>query len=377
MPWSWKIGRVRGIDIFVHATFLLIVGWAAFAGWSEAQTFAGALYQVVFILALFGCIVLHELGHALMALRFGIKTRDITLLPIGGVARLERMPKEPLQELAVALAGPAVNVVIAALIAAGLALTGSYQGFTAEAILNGSMLERLMIVNIFLVLFNLLPAFPMDGGRALRAILATRLGPLRATQIAANVGQGMAVIFGLLGLLTNPFLVLIALFVWVGAAQEAAMAQAEATLGDVPVERATIRQFYAVHEDDLLAKVSQLGLATPQRDFPVLDDHGRVRGMLTREGLIQALRAGGGGEHVVQAMDRDFETVEAAETLQEALRRFQACQCGTLPVMRHGALEGLLTREGLQTFLSVRQAMARGSAEAQPPIPTRPQTSKI
>jgi Zn-dependent protease/CBS domain-containing protein len=378
MPWSWKIGRVRDIQIFVHITFLLIVAWAAYAGWAEARTVAGALYQVAFILALFGCIVLHELGHALMALRFGIKTRDITLLPIGGVARLERMPKEPLKELAVALAGPAVNVAIAAAIAFSLFVTGQWRGMTLEGVVEGSMLEQLMLVNIFLVLFNLLPAFPMDGGRALRALLATRLGPLRATRIAANVGQGMAVIFGLLGLVSNPFLVLIALFVWTGAAQEAASAQAEAVLGDAPVERAAIRQFYAVREDDSLAKVAQLILIAPQRDFPVLDEHGNLSGMLTRDGLLRTLSERGGDSRVAEAMQREFQTVEITDSLEEAFRRLQSSQLGALPAMRDGAIEGLLTRESLQAYLSVRQAMAQSRVGPRTALETsRPHISKV
>ena len=371
MPWSLKIGRIRGINIFVHATFLLIVGWAALAGWSQEQSVAGAIYQVIFILALFGCIVLHELGHALAARRFGIKTRDITLLPIGGLARLERMPKEPLQELAVALAGPAVNVVISFVLAIGLLAAGQYRGFTAEAVLEGSMLERLMVVNVFLVLFNLLPAFPMDGGRALRALLATRLGPLRATRIAASVGQGMALLFGFVGLFSNPFLVFIALFVWMGAAQEAAMAQAEALLGHVPAERAMIRDFYAVRRDDPLGKAVQLGLTGAQTDFPVLED-GRVIGVLTQTDMLKGLAERGGQGRVEDVMDQDFAVVDAAETLEDAFRKLQTCQCRTLPVVRNGQLEGLLTRDNIQAFLSIQNVLAQRHPEAQAPIAARP-----
>jgi Zn-dependent protease/predicted transcriptional regulator len=374
MPWSWKIGRVRGISIYVHATFLLIIGWAALAGWSTEQTAVAAAYEVIFILALFGCIVLHELGHALTALRFGIKTRDITLLPIGGVARLERMPKEPLQELTVALAGPAVNVVIAGLIAIGLWLAGAYHGFTLGAMLEGSMLERLMIVNIFLVLFNLLPAFPMDGGRALRALLATRMGSLRATQAAASVGQGMALIFGLLGLMANPFLVLIALFVWMGARQEAASAQAEALLGRIPVERAMIRDFHAVHEHDSLGRVVQLGLVTPQVDFPVLDDDGKMEGMLTREALLTGLGVQGGAGLVESAMEREFVAMKADDSLGDALMKFQSEQRRTLPVLREGRLEGLLTRDHLQAFMSMQSALSKAGHSTPKGVP--PQLQK-
>ena len=371
MPWSLKIGRIRGIDIFVHATFLLIVGWAALAGWSQEQSIAGAAYQVVFILALFGCIVLHELGHALTARRFGIRTRDITLLPIGGLARLERMPKEPMQELAVALAGPAVNVVISLVLAVGLLAVGQYSGFTMEALLEGSMLERLMIVNIFLVLFNLLPAFPMDGGRALRALLAAKLGPLKATRVAASVGQGMALLFGFLGLFSNPFLVFIALFVWMGAAQEAAMAQTEALLGHVPVERAMIRDFYAVRRDDPLGRVVQLGLTGAQTDFPVLEE-GRVIGVLTQTDMLKGLAEQGGQGLVEDVMDDDYAVVEAGETLEDAFRKLQACQCRTLPVVRGGRLEGLLTRDNIQAFLSIQNVLTQRHPEARPPIAARP-----
>ena len=378
MPWSWKIGRVRGIQIFVHATFVFIVAWAALAGWSEEKTIAGAVSQVAFVLALFACIVLHELGHALMALRFGIKTRDITLLPIGGVARLERMPKEPMQELAVALAGPAVNVVIGIAIAGALWVTGGFSAFTTQAVIEGSFLERLMIVNVFLVLFNLLPAFPMDGGRALRALLASRLDPLRATRIAAGVGQGMAVIFGLLGLFANPFLVLIAVFVWMGAAQEAAMAQAEALLGSVPAERATIRSFSSIQQDDPLGKVVQLELLTPQTDFPVVDAEGNVTGMLTQAALLRGLREHGPQGTVAEVMVREVPAIDVHETLEEALKKFQTCQCGALPVMREGRLEGLLTREKLQAFANIQRALAyenRGGPSSLTPRSVEPQRS--
>jgi CBS domain-containing protein len=281
------------------------------------------------------------------------------------------MPKEPLQELAVALAGPAVNVVISVLLAVGLLAAGQYHGFTAEGIVHGSMLERLMIVNIFLVLFNLLPAFPMDGGRALRALLATRMGALRATQVAASVGQGMALIFGFVGLFSNPFLVFIALFVWMGAAQEAAMAQAEALLGHVAVERAMIHDFYTVRRDDPLGKVVQLGLTGAQTDFPVLED-GRIVGILTQTEMLKGLAEHGGQGPVGDVMHQDFATVNVGETLEDAFRKLQTCQCRTLPVVRDGHLEGLLTRDNIQAFLNIQNVLAQRHPEAEAPIAVRP-----
>ena len=225
MKWSWKIGEFAGIGVYMHATFLLLIGWIALTSLLAGGTAASALQGVLFILLLFACVVAHEYGHALTARRYGIKTRDITLLPIGGVARLERMPDKPLQELWVALAGPAVNVVIAALLFAWLLLSGGLAPLDTLSITGGSLLERLMVVNISLVLFNLIPAFPMDGGRVVRALLALRLEYGRATQIAATLGQGMALLLGLIGLFTNPLLIFTVLFVWIGAAQESGMAQ--------------------------------------------------------------------------------------------------------------------------------------------------------
>src|SRR5438874_2916816 len=229
MRWSWKIGRLAGINVHVHATFLLLILFILLAYWTEGHSLSLALSGVLFVLVIFGCIVLHELGHALTARRYGIQTRDIVLLPIGGVARLERMPEDPRQELRVALAGPAVNVVIATVIFVLLVAGGSPPTLKQLGNLRwvgGHFLTEVAVMNVWLVLFNLLPAFPMDGGRVLRALLATRLSYARATQIAATVGQGCAFIFGFLGLTSgNYVLVFIALFIYIGASQESDLAQ--------------------------------------------------------------------------------------------------------------------------------------------------------
>jgi Zn-dependent protease len=253
MKWSWKIGRVAGIGIYVHATFLLLLAWVAYTYWRTGQSLLATLEGLGFLLALFGCIVLHELGHALIARRFGIQTRDITLLPIGGLARLERMPDEPLQELWVALAGPAVNVAIAAVLLAWQIAAAPLEPLVSFTLTGGRFVAQLLAVNIFLVLFNMLPAFPMDGGRVLRALLATQLDYLRATQIAATVGQGFAFLFGFLGLFYLPLL-LIAIFVWIGTAQEAGMTQVKVALGGIPVSGAMLRDFRTLTPHDSLAR---------------------------------------------------------------------------------------------------------------------------
>ena len=221
MKWSWKIGEFAGIGVYMHATFLLLLGWVAFVHWQEGQTLASVVSGLAFILAIFACVVAHEYGHALTARRYGIRTREITLLPIGGVARLERMPDDPRQELWVALAGPAVNVVIAAVLFGWLLMTGGLVPLDQVAVGRGSFLERLMMVNLFLVGFNMLPAFPLDGGRVLRALLSMRLPSSTATRLAAAIGKIFALIFGMVALLSgNVSLAMIAFFVFLGAGAE-------------------------------------------------------------------------------------------------------------------------------------------------------------
>ena len=212
MKWSWKFAEFRGIGVYMHATFLILIAFVVLSHWSAGNTVAKTLEGVGFILSLFACVLLHEFGHALMAARYGIKTRDITLLPIGGLARLERMPDEPIQELWVALAGPAVNVVIAAALFVWLQFSAALAPLEQLTVTSGPFLERLMVVNVILVVFNMLPAFPMDGGRVLRALLATKMEYTHATQIAAHTGQAMAILFGILGFYFNPFLIFIAFF---------------------------------------------------------------------------------------------------------------------------------------------------------------------
>jgi Zn-dependent protease len=225
MSWSWKLGRIAAIDVYVHFTFFLLLGWEALRDYQAHGDTAETISGLVFILILFGIVVLHELGHALAARSYGIRTRDIMLLPIGGVARLERMPRDPGQELVVALAGPAVNVVLAVVIYLVLALGRGLSPFGEALQVGGGFLDRLFWVNVSLAIFNLLPAFPMDGGRVLRAALALRLDYARATQVAATIGQGVAILFGVLGFAYDPLLIFIALFVWFGAAQEANQVQ--------------------------------------------------------------------------------------------------------------------------------------------------------
>lgn len=219
MAWSFTIARIFGSEVRIHITFFLLLLWIGVVHYQHGGMPA-AIEGVIFILALFACVVAHEFGHALMARRYGIKTPDITLLPIGGLARLERMPEKPRQEIAVALAGPAVNVVIAAILI--LVMGASIEADALQTLENPTLgfVARLASVNVFLVVFNLIPAFPMDGGRVLRALLAMRYSRLQATRVAARIGQGLAFVFGYFGLMGNPMLIFIAIFVFLAANAE-------------------------------------------------------------------------------------------------------------------------------------------------------------
>jgi len=360
MKWSWKLGTVAGIGLYVHATFFLLIAWVGITYWLAGGS-AAAVSGIAFILALFACVVLHELGHALTARRYGIRTRDITLLPIGGVSRLERIPDDPRQEVWVSLAGPAVNVVIAAALYAWLLLSQTLRPFSALTMAGGPFLERLLLVNVSLAVFNLLPAFPMDGGRVLRALLAMRMDYVRATQVAAHVGQAMALGFGLLGLFTNPFLVFIALFVWIGAAQEASIVQMRTGLSGIPVSRAMLTDFHSVAPDDTAQRVLDLILAGSQQDFPVVDggQQGRLAGVLLRSDVLKALAQRQSDWRVRDVMRREFEVVDAADMLDTAFARLQSCNCHTLPVTSRGALVGLLTMENVGEFLLIQSALGR------------------
>ncbi len=353
-----RIARVAGIDIYLHWSFLLLLGWIFVSHVVAGHALAVAARGVAFVGLIFACVVLHELGHALTAKRFGVRTRDITLYPIGGVARLDHMPERPREELLVAVAGPAVNFAIAGLLwlvtpaaelAAGLTLVG------------GSLASKIMYVNLSLGLFNLLPAFPMDGGRALRALLAMRMDYVRATQLAASAGQTLAVLLGIAGLFFNAFLTFIAVFVFVGAHQEALLVQARAVLAGVPVTAAMLTRFQAVQADTAVSHVVELLQSSDQEDFPVVQDDAVV-GVLTRPALLRALASGGQQEPAASVMTRSCEVAEDSEMLDAAFGRMQQAGCSSLPVVHDGHLVGLITLEHVGKWMMLRGALRRTQA---------------
>ncbi|HEX5832043.1 MAG TPA: site-2 protease family protein [Gemmatimonadaceae bacterium] len=360
MRWSLRLGHLAGIALYVHVTFLLLLAWVALLAWRQGDGARAALGGVLYVLAIFAIVVLHELGHALTARRYGIVTRDIVLLPIGGVARLERMPEEPRAELAIAVAGPMVNVVLAALCYALLRASGGTLADASVATTGHSWLASFTIANLVLAGFNILPAFPMDGGRVLRALLSMRVDRTRATEIAARVGQGFALLFGLYALLAPNFLLLfIALFVWMGAQGEAAAVQGAATLAGVPVSQVMITDLRTLSPDAPLRAAVDHVLAGFQQDFPVVEQ-GRVVGVLTRAALLRALSRDGPEAAVATAMERDFASADPREPVERALERLRRGPDRTImPVLREGELVGVLTAENVGEFLLVQSALDR------------------
>ncbi len=364
MKKSLKIGSVAGIGIFLHWTFLLLLAGIFAFYLFQGSTVASALAGVGIITAVFGCVVLHELGHALTARRFDVSTRNITLYPIGGIARLERIPSEPMKEFWIAIAGPAVNVVIAIFLAGLIVATGG--SFAPQTMLDpgSNVLATIMWINVALVGFNLLPAFPMDGGRVLRALLATRNDYADATQTAASIGQGMAILFGLFGLITlNPILLFIALFVYVGAQQEAQQAMMRALTKGTPVRQAMMTRFQTLMPDNTLGDAVDELLAGSEHDFPVVDETGQVIGLLRRRTLIQALSDRSRDTPVREVASAECFTVDAGAMLDEALTRMQQANCSTVPVVRDDALVGLLTLENVGELMMVSSALEGQAAQ--------------
>jgi len=360
MSWSLNIGTIAGTAIRVHITFVLFLGWIFAASYAAGG--AGAAWSaLIFMILLFACVVAHEFGHIFTARAFGVATPDVTLLPIGGVARLERIPEKPSEEFLVAIAGPLVNVAIAFAL---VLLAGAHLrvgDLTAVSSTSVSMLDRLAVVNLFLAVFNMIPAFPMDGGRVLRAALASRLGHVRATEIAATIGQWVAFGLGFLGLFGNPLLIFIAIFVYLAAASEAQLVAVRAMSRGVPIGAAMMTQFATLKPDASIDEAIETLLRTSQNEFPVVDGADRPVGVLGRNDLIRTLKQSGPDARVADAMTSPIPTVSHRSCLDEAFRALQEKSAPAVGVVdASGRLTGLVTSETIAEMLMVREALPKG-----------------
>jgi Zn-dependent protease/CBS domain-containing protein len=351
MNWSWTVGRIKGIAIAIHALFPVLVLWSALSTYRESGSLYKAADAALFIIILFSIVVLHELGHALTAAKFGIRTRSITLLPIGGVATMESMPDKPWQEFLVAIAGPAVNVGLALICFALLQIFP--QPETSE-IIPESLLTRLFYVNVGLAIFNLLPAFPMDGGRVLRALLAMRLDFAKATKIAANIGKGFAILMAFVGLNHNPMLIFIAVFIWFGANQETQYAQAKSAFTNARVKDAMLTHFRVLPPEAGLDTAAALFLDGSQTEVPVVDNN-RLVGIITQQALIEAMARGLITQSIGSIMQPMADPVSSETTLENVLPSLQASLSGCLPVLNQEQIVGLLTMRNVSEFLAFRQ----------------------
>lgn len=362
MKWSLRIATIAGTEVRIHATFLLLLLFVTSQALSEGLGWTGAGQMVLLVCALFFCVLLHEFGHVTAARRYGIKTPDITLWPIGGIARLERLPREPLKELVVAICGPLVNVVIATVI--WLLVPGPIS-MDMDLGSPRRFLQAVMAVNIVMVLFNLVPAFPMDGGRILRALLTLAVGDYaKATRWAATIGRTIAMIVVMSMLLThwfNPSLFLVAFFVFFAAGQEASMVTEEEQVHDLCVGDAMMTNFQVLPPHAVLRDASKLLLAGFQHDFPVLNDNGGLLGMVTRHRLIGALVDHGPDYPVENILEPCDGYLEPQIDLHNAMEHLRSGTTSALPVMDPitGRVVGMLSTENIGETLLIRAALKR------------------
>jgi Zn-dependent protease len=349
---SLRLGKIAGIDLKVHMTFFLLLIWVAFSTLFSGGTTATMLTELGFILALFLFVILHELGHALVARRFGYTTQDITLLPIGGVARMEELPENPKQELLVALAGPLVNLLLAGAFLVGLLLSGFFTQPLTLSLLTENIWMRFLTVNLTLALFNLIPAFPMDGGRVLRALLASRMDRVKATETAAKVGKVIAVVMGIAGFFLNPWLVFTAVFIWWGANSEAQSVTTKAKMQGLTVRDAMMSQFYKVEANQSLESAMQLSMQTGQVMLPVTSNN-HFLGFIHRKDLMPAIQKLGRRSPAYASISVEPEVLDPEMPLVEILPKFSVSH--TLPVVEDDQLIGLVTPEGIQQVIWLRE----------------------
>jgi stage IV sporulation protein FB len=359
---SFVIAVVGGIPIRIHITFLLLLAWIAFAGTESGKGKSGA--GLVFTLLLFGCVLLHELSHAMVATRYGIRTLSITLYPIGGVALLEKSPR-PRQEFWIALAGPLMNFVLAGASALALLAVHTRPGSFQLGQTHAGLLSDMMWANLILGGFNMVPAFPMDGGRVLRSVIAQFTDEVRATEIAASVGQILALIFGVFALVQGQFLLLlVAAFVYFGAGQEAGAFRTRALVLGHKVSEAMMTEVRTLPIGITLKDAAQTLLAGSQHDFPVMNGD-EVAGLLSREELMRGIASQDDSAYVASIMNRDFPRTTSEADLDTVLASMAST--GTVLVINTTAagrevLVGMLTQENAIEFLMLAQLASRRAA---------------
>ncbi|WP_194974377.1 site-2 protease family protein [Aquiflexum lacus] len=359
MKFSLFLGKYKNVKVFIHWTFSLLLLWIIISNMRQGMPAIDIFWIIIFVLALFFCVVLHEFGHALAAQKYGIQTKDIVLYPIGGVARLEKLPEDPKQELWVAIAGPLVNIGLFLILSAILSFTGFDLENLEEIKINpNTIVLYLASANLILALFNLLPAFPMDGGRVLRAFLAIKLPRAKATQIAGGIGQFMAIFFIFFGLFNNPILVLIGIFIFLGAGAEVSHTQQESFLKGYKVKDALMMKFQIIGYDAPLAKAIEKLLNSQATHFVVVKDDIAV-GTLSRNEIIKGLKEGNETTLVEKVADFGPLKIETEQELDDAWRNMVTKNKKVAFVIENGNFLGILDQENISEFVMVKSALTK------------------
>ena len=349
MTWSFQIGSLFGIPLRIHLTFFLLLLFVAIT--PPDQYGMGGLPGTIFVVALFACVVVHELAHSLVARHYGVPVRYIILLPIGGISMMEKMPDNPREEFNVALVGPMTSLALAAVIGAIVFATGGGQAFLHPWTISGAhFLARLAWINLILAAFNLLPAFPTDGGRVLRAFLARYMDYAHATHVAAVIGQGLAILLGFIGLFSNFWLILIAIFVYMGASAEDTQVRLRRVLQEVPAGNAMISDFRSLDRSTSLQEAFTYASHSYQHDFPVLDN-GQLVGIVTRQGLISGIEQRGGDAPVSEVMVANPCRVSSNDSLSAIFQEISTGACPIAAVTDGARLVGLVTPESVNQYL--------------------------
>lgn len=351
MKWSLYIGKPAGIKVFIHWTFILLVIWLSWMHLQQGHGLFEILIGLLFLAALFACVTLHEFGHALAARRYGIGTRDINLLPIGGVARLESMPEVPKEELVVAIAGPAVNVAIAIGLYLIMLVMGQSDMELSHHVTGGSFLADLLLINIILVLFNLIPAFPMDGGRVLRALLAFKMKRSKATRVAASVGQLLAMGFILFGLFYNPFLLFIGIFVFLGAGAEANLVSRQEALREITSRDLMKADYPAISHTASVSMVASTFMESREPEM-VVTDGDRFVGIVSYKRIIEELQKGHFENPVINLVKEGLHTLSPSATMDQLFDQFHQSDQHIFPIVENGRLVGIVSRQELAHLLN-------------------------
>lgn len=361
MDRTLTLGKVKGIKISIHWTFLILIVWIIISNFQQQKSGDELVFTLLFILSLFACVILHELGHALTAAGFGLRTQSITLLPIGGVAQMEELPEKPTQELAVAFAGPAVNLIISGILYGIMYLFNLLPNLVDIFFISGeNFLFSLFIANIALAVFNLIPAFPMDGGRVLRALLSYRLGRDKGTRIAALTGEIIAIGFVGIGIFYNPVLVFVGIFVYLGARTESSYVHSKSILSDYMVKDMLITKYDTVSSQDTIGAAAKLLLAVQAKDFLVSEGN-KITGTLNRDAIIYALSERGGNSLVREAMNQNFISFNLQDTADKVYRETLKTRQSIFPVYENENLIGVVDTDNLTEFLLINEAQRKSN----------------